>query len=50
VVNLSASYRVAADWTIFARANNIFDKDYELVRDFATPGTNVFVGVRYSPK
>lgn len=50
LVNLQASYRIAADWTVFARANNIFDKDYELVRDYATPERNVFVGVRYSPK
>lgn len=50
VVNLHATYRMAADWSIFARANNIFDKEYELVRDFATPGANLFVGVRYSPK
>lgn len=50
IVNLYASYRVAADWSIFARANNIFDKDYELVRDYSTPGANVFVGIRYSPR
>jgi vitamin B12 transporter len=50
IVNLFGTYRVAADWSLFARANNIFDKDYTLVRDYSTPGANVFVGVRYSPK
>ncbi|MDD2742463.1 MAG: TonB-dependent receptor [Rhodocyclaceae bacterium] len=50
IVNLTAAYRFAADWSVFARANNIFDKDYTLVNDFATPGANVFIGVRYSPK
>lgn len=48
VVNLQASYRVAKDWSIFARANNIFDREYVLVSNYATPGANVFVGVRYS--
>ena len=48
--NLYASYRFAADWSVFARANNIFDKDYVLVQDYATPGANAFVGIRYSPK
>ena len=50
IVNLMATYRFAADWSVFARANNIFDKSYTLVNDFSTPGANLFVGIRYSPK
>ncbi len=50
LVNLTANYRVAKDWSIFARANNVFDKKYVLTKDYATPGANVFVGVRYAPK
>ena len=50
VVNLHANYRFAKDWSVFARANNIFDKDYVLVGNFATAGANVFVGVRYAPQ
>ena len=50
LVNLFAEYRLERDWKIFARANNIFDKQYELVKDFATPGANVFVGIRYTPQ
>jgi vitamin B12 transporter len=50
VVNLTAAYRFARDWSVFGRANNVFDKDYVLVRDYATPAVNVFVGVRYTPK
>lgn len=49
-LNLYASYRFAADWSVFARVNNVFDKDYVLVQDYATPGANAFVGIRYSPK
>jgi vitamin B12 transporter len=50
VVNLHASYRVARDWSIFAHANNVFDREYVLVSNYATPGANVFVGVRFSPQ
>lgn len=50
LVNLTANYRLSGDWTLFARVNNLLDKDYELVRDFATPERNLFVGVRYSPQ
>ena len=50
LVNLLADYRLEKDWTVFARANNIFDKQYELARDFATAGSSLFVGVRYSPR
>ena len=50
LVNLYADYRVQRDWVLFARANNIFDKEYEMVNDYATAGANVFVGVRYAPK
>jgi vitamin B12 transporter len=50
LVNLFGEYRLADAWTLFARINNLFDKDYELVRTFATPGFNVFAGVRYAPR
>lgn len=50
LINLMASYRVAREWTVFARANNVLDKDYELVGDYATPQRNFFVGIRYSPQ
>ena len=48
--NLFANYRVGGDWSVFARANNILDKKYMLIQDYATPGANLFVGVRYAPK
>lgn len=50
LVNLHANYRLSGDWSVFAQANNIFDRKYVQVLDYATPGANVFVGVRYSPK
>ena len=50
VTNLFGAYRFAGNWSVFARVNNVFDRNYELAADFATPGANAFVGVRYSPK
>lgn len=50
LTNLYGAYRFAKDWSAFARINNLFDKNYELVGDFGTPGFNAFVGIRYSPK
>jgi vitamin B12 transporter len=50
LVNVQAGYRFAPNWTVFARANNIFDKKYEFGRGYNTDGANFFVGIRYQPK
>lgn len=50
LVNLLAEHQLEKDWKLFARANNIFDKKYELAQDYATLGTTVFVGIRYAPQ
>ncbi len=50
LVNLLTEYRLEKDWRIFARANNIFDKKYELVKDYSTLGATLFIGVRYTPQ
>ncbi|WP_341865556.1 TonB-dependent receptor domain-containing protein [Janthinobacterium svalbardensis] len=50
LVNLYASYQFTHDWSVLARWNNIANKDYELARFYATPGSKVFVGVRYGMK
>ena len=50
LVNLTANYQVSKDWSLFARANNLLDKKYVMVPNYATPGANVFVGVRYAPR
>ena len=46
VLNLTAEWMVTPGWTLFARADNIFDKNYELAAGFGTGGATVFVGVR----
>lgn len=50
LLNAYAHYRFAPDWRVEMRANNILDKDYELARGYRTPGSSVFVGVRYAPR
>jgi vitamin B12 transporter len=50
LLNLYANYEFSPGWKAFARWNNVMDKNYELARNYATPGSNVFVGVRYAMK
>lgn len=50
LTNLYAAYRLERNWSLFARVNNIFDRDYQVISDFATPGLNAFAGIRYSPR
>lgn len=50
LTNLYGAYRFTRDWSVFARVNNLFDKDYVLADGYATPGINAFVGIRYNPK
>jgi vitamin B12 transporter len=40
---------VAKGWTLFGRANNVFDRDYQLAADFSTGGATFFGGVRWRP-
>jgi vitamin B12 transporter len=50
LVNLDTRYALDRAWSMIARVNNLFDKKYELVQGFNTPGASLFVGVRYSAK
>ncbi len=50
LVNIDTRYGLTGDWSLIARVNNLFNKNYELVQGFNTPGANLFVGVRYAPK
>lgn len=49
-VSLYADYRLEHGLTLFAKAGNVFDKQYELREDYSTAGRTVFVGLRYQPK
>src|SRR5712691_4461866 len=50
LLNLTASYALARDWSVRARWNNVFDRNYELAQNFNTPGSNVFVALQYQPR
>jgi vitamin B12 transporter len=50
LVNLNAGYRLARDWTLFARVDNLLDRDYRLQRDYNTAGFALFAGIRYAPQ
>jgi vitamin B12 transporter len=49
ILNLTASWRFVGGWTAFARADNVFNKDYQLAADYATGGATVFAGLRWQP-
>jgi len=50
LLNLTATYVIDHEWSIRARWNNVFDREYELAQNFNTPGSNVFVSVQYQSK
>lgn len=50
IFNLYGNYDLAKDLSLFARWNNIFNKDYQLSYGYNTPGSNVYVGLRYAMK
>jgi vitamin B12 transporter len=49
ILNLTVEWDVANGWTVFARANNVFDQDYQLAADFSTGGATLFAGLRWRP-
>ena len=46
IVNLTAEWALGHGVTLFARGNNVLDKNYELAADYATGGATVFAGLR----
>jgi len=48
LVNLNAEYKITPRITVFGRAENLADEDYEEVFSFATPGRAAYGGVRVS--
>lgn len=47
VLNLRAQYDLARDWQLRARLDNILDKQYETVRNYNSPGRNLFMSLNY---
>jgi vitamin B12 transporter len=48
IFNLYSSYEFEKNWTLFARWNNILDKQYQLTYGYNPMGSNVFFGMRYA--
>jgi len=46
IVNLSASYKLCNQFTLFATGKNILDSDFEPVNGLQTPGASLLLGVR----
>ncbi len=50
LLNLHAAWEFDRSWTATLRWNNVTDKHYELARNYATAGSTVYAGLRYSYK
>lgn len=50
LLNLTASTPLADGLTLLARLDNATDKDYQLVRNYATAGRTFYVGLKWAPK
>jgi len=50
IANVFGHYAVNDALTVEARVDNVFDKDYALIKDFKTGGVSAYLGVRYAPK
>lgn len=48
VLNLYVSKPVAPGTTVFARLDNVGDRDYQLARTYATSGRTLFVGMKWT--
>ena len=50
LVNLSGSVEVTPELKIGLRVNNLFDEQYESIKDYGTLGVNGLVSLTYTPK
>ena len=50
VWNLHAAIDLGSEWSMVARWNNVLNKDYELAYGYNTPGSNLYLGLRYGFK
>jgi vitamin B12 transporter len=50
LVNLTTRYALTRALSLEGRLDNLFDKKYETIRGYNTPGFTAFAGLRYSPR
>lgn len=48
--SLYANKRIARDFTLLARIDNLADKNYQLARTYATGGRSLYVGLKWTPQ
>ena len=48
--NLYASTRIARDFTLLARVDNLADKSYEVARTYVPPGRSLYIGLKWAPQ
>ncbi|MCP4695537.1 MAG: TonB-dependent receptor [Gammaproteobacteria bacterium] len=48
IVNLNVRFNLNRRWSLQAKLENLFDKDYELASGFNTQGRALFVGIRFT--
>lgn len=49
LMNLVGGYRLSREWSLNARWNNVFNRDYELVQFFNMPGSSIFAWLAWQP-
>jgi vitamin B12 transporter len=49
LLDLRAEYRVAADWLLQGRIENLLDKRYETAQYFNQPGRGLYFTLNYQP-
>jgi vitamin B12 transporter len=50
LLDVRAEYRVAADWLLQGRIENLLDKRYETAQFFNQPGRGVYLTLNYQPR
>ena len=50
LVNLVGGYSWSKEWSVNARWNNVFDRDYELAQFYNVPQSNLFVWLAWQPR
>jgi vitamin B12 transporter len=49
LVDLTAAAHITADWTLRARVENLFDKEYEIADGYNTPERSYFLQIAWQP-
>ena len=47
LLNLTGEYRLARQWSVKGRIENLLDEDYELASGYNTPGASAYLTLSY---